>query len=123
MSRKIFRTRILIAGLSVMLLIAGALPSFAGPVKARDKATKVRVYPQPASGQVTLEITAEVPGIYRYDICSLNGDVVMQIVIPISHPGTFIQALELGGLPKGPYLLFDHDGSRRDSSSTIIVGP
>lgn len=63
------------------------------------------------------------PALATYRLLTLQGDLVMTLSAPAGQSSTIHLASELGNLPKGPYLLIEHDGSRRESSSVIIVGP
>ncbi|HRZ77905.1 MAG TPA: hypothetical protein P5248_11095 [Bacteroidales bacterium] len=83
----------------------------------------VKVMPHPVRGQAIIEVQALQAGTYHFRLLNMQGDEVLVFSIPVMQPGTYFQAVDLGELPKGPYLLIEHDGSRRESSSVIIVGP
>jgi hypothetical protein len=59
----------------------------------------------------------------QYRLVSLQGELVTTFSAPAGQGRRIILSMDLDNLPQGPYLLIEHDGSRRESSSVIIVGP
>lgn len=84
---------------------------------------QLKVYPQPANETITVELNATQAGQVTLQLCSLEGEVIMSETIFCEHPGNHRISFNIDRLPQGPYVLLDHDGSRRQSAQIIIVGP
>lgn len=115
--------KIIVAGLCTLFLFFLASPLTAGSGSDREKNTATKVYPQPAGEFINLELHATSSGVYTIQLFTLSGQLVIQENILVASPGTFVYTLDASELAPGPYVMKEHDGSRRSSSTTVVIGP
>lgn len=115
--------KILAATFSILAIFIINTPLIAGQDGDRFPSSIIKVFPQPCVQHLNVDLNVFIPGEVTLQVYSFDGKLILQQTNFYPSAGRYIQKLDLGDLPFGPYLLLDHDGSRRDASQMIIVGP
>ncbi|MCX6226734.1 MAG: T9SS type A sorting domain-containing protein [Bacteroidia bacterium] len=84
---------------------------------------RVHVFPNPSSGQVTLELNTQLPDEFKLRIYSVTGQLVLEKTISC-HSGINTEAIDLNGQPQGIYMLsLQAKSGGWQQQNTIILYP
>lgn len=85
-----------------------------------DLGNNLRIYPNPASGALSLELITDYPGPYQIKLYNTTGRLVKDLAF-LKTGETAVETLDLTGLPVGLYLLHVVQGSFVNTTVRILV--
>ena len=91
-----------------------------GSVAVLPPAGEVRVWPNPASGEVTVSLPAGLRGEGAWSLHDLTGRQVRRAVLPA---GQAVHAVSVEGVPPGLYIWAVQAGGQRLGSGKLVVAP
>ena len=89
------------------------------PEQPAAEGNRVKVYPNPASGTVNIELQAPPSGEMELELSDMRGAVVLTKAIPALNDGQRMLRLDLGHLPSGLYILSLFTGTERHAEQII----
>lgn len=110
------------AGLLLISMLLINSMTFAGN-DGRKSEAKTKVFPQPGIEVINIEFSVDKASMVTFQLCTMTGEVVQTINVACDYAGLYNQSIQVRGLPQGPYLLLEHDGSRRQTGQIVVIGP
>ena len=86
----------------------------------QDKPCEIKVYPNPFTESITIDLNANQEGVFKIEVYNMLGAKVVQAVLNNSLNGIFENQIDLSEFPVGMYVLKTIYSGKEGSKETLL---